>query len=430
MRSRLPILVLALLLVLAPSASAQGTLTEAAAALRETPVYVDPQAERALSSGEVADLRRAIARNEAGPAYIAVLPGSAAEEAGGDPVAALRELALSVGEPGTYAAVIGDSFRAGATGGVLPEGRAGELAGEASAAERDAGTAAVLGDFVRRLGAARAEVGGSADAPGNGGGGGFPVALLLLLAVPLGLFALSRRRRRRQEKADTALVKEAARDDLIALGDDIRALDLDVEMPGVDAEAKSHYGVAVERYEQAEQALDAVRRPQHIERVTSLLEEGRWAMTAAKARLSNQPVPERRAPCFFDPRHGPSVTDVEWAPPGGSPRPVPACAADAQAVADGVEPHMREVAVGGRSVPYWQAGPAFAPWAGGFFGAGLLPGLFVGSMLGGAVGGFGYPDAAYGGTEDPAGGGDFGDFGGGDFGGGFGGGDFGGGGDF
>ena len=139
-----------------------------------------------------------------------MLPGSAAEEAGGDPVAALRELALSVGEPGTYAA----------------------------------------------------EVGGSADAPGDGGGGGFPVVLLVLLAVPLGLFALSRRRRSRQEKADTALVKEAARDDLIALGDDIRALDLDVEMPGVDAEAKSHYGVTVERYEQAEQALDSVRRPQ------------------------------------------------------------------------------------------------------------------------------------------------------------------------
>ena len=421
MRSRLPLLVLALLLVLTPSASAQGTITEAAAALRDTPVYVDPEAERALSSGEVADLRRAIARNDAGPAYIAVLPGSAAEEAGGDPVAALRELALSVGEPGTYAAVIGESFRAGATGGVLHEGRAGE---------RDGGTGAVLGDFVRRRGDARAEVGGSADAPGDGGGGGFPVVLLLLLAVPLGLFALSRRRRRRQEKADTALVKEAARDDLIALVDDIRALDLDVEMPGVDAEVKAHYGVAVERYEQAGQALDSVRRPQDVEGVTSLLEEGRWAMTAAKARLSNQPVPERRAPCFFDPRHGPSVTDVEWAPPGGSPRPVPACAADAQAVADGVEPHMREVAVGGRSVPYWQAGPAFAPWAGGFFGAGLLPGLFVGSMLGGTFGGFGYPDAAYGGVEDPVGGGDFGDLGGGDFGGGFGGGDFGGGGDF
>ena len=97
----------------------------------------------------------------------------------------------------------------------------------------------------------------------------------------------------------------------------LAALTRMLAVPGVDAEAKAHYGVAVGRYEQAEQALDSVRRPQDIERVTSLLEEGRWAMTAAKARLSNQPVPERRAPCFFDPRHGPSVTDVEWAPCSG-----------------------------------------------------------------------------------------------------------------
>jgi hypothetical protein len=122
------------------------------------------------------------------------------------------------------------------------------------------------------------------------------------------------------------------------------------------------------------------------------------------------------------------VTDVEWAPPGGQPREVPACAADAVRVQDGVDPDMRQVAVNGQMVPYWQAGPAFAPWAGGFFGSGLLPGLFIGSLLGGGFGGFGYPGDAWAG--DAGGQGDFGggDFGGGDFGGGdFGGGDFGGG---
>ena len=50
-------------------------------------------------------------------------------------------------------------------------------------------------------------------------------------------------------------------------------------------------------------------------------------------------------------------------------------------------------------------------------------------MLGGAFGGFGYPDAVYGEGEDPAGG-DFGDFGGGDFGGGASAAGIGGGGDF
>jgi hypothetical protein len=159
--------------------------------------------------------------------------------------------------------------------------------------------------------------------------------------------------------------------------------------------------------------------------VTELLEEGRWAMEAAKAEMDGRPAPERRPPCFFDPRHGPSVTDVEWAPAGGSARPVPACAADAVRVKDGQDPDMRRVPVNGELVPYWQAGPAFLPWAGGFFGGGLLPGLLVGSMLGGGLGGFGFGDDAYAGDAGDAGDFDAGGFGGGDFGGGdFGGGDF------
>ncbi len=137
--------------------------------------------------------------------------------------------------------------------------------------------------------------------------------------------------------------------------------------------------------------------------------------------MEGRPAPERGSPCFFDPRHGPSVTDVDWAPPGGQTRTVPACAADAARVKDGFDPTMREVPVDGRMVPYWQAGPAYGPWAGGFFGGGLLPGLFIGSMLGGGFGGW---DG--GGEAGAAAGSDMGDFGsGGDFGGG----DFGGGGE-
>ena len=424
---RLVVALLSALLVLAGTAHAQDRLASAAERLRSDPVYVDPDAERVISEEQAERLRRAITREDAGPLYLAILPASAAREAGGDPDAALLELADAVNEPGTYAAIVGDSFRAGATEGVLPGGRAGELASQSFEAQRDRGGAAVLADFVRRVGDARAgEVAG-----GSGGeeGGGFPAGLLLLLvlAVPLALVSLSRRRsRRRQAEAEFAEVREVARDDVVALGDDIRSLDIDMEMTDVDPEAKEHYGLAVERYTQASEALDMARRPEDLQRVTELLEEGRWAMEAAKAELAGRPAPERRAPCFFDPRHGPSVTDVEWAPPGGEPRPVPACAADAVRIRDGEDPDARRVPVNGQLVPYWQAGPAFAPWAGGFFGTGLLPGLLVGSALGGAFGGFGVPAEA---SADDAG--DFGDFGGGggDFGGGFGG-DFGGGGDF
>ena len=428
MRTRLALFALIVALLAAAPARAQSTLTSAADELRQSPVYVDPDAERALSGSETARLRRLISSERAGPMYVVVLPASATDQAGGDPSAVLREIASDLREPGTYAGVIGDSFRAGALGVNVP---APELARQALEAHARDGTFAVLEDFVKRVGDARAGAGGSGGG-GSDGGGGFPLILLALIGVPLVLFGLARRRQRKREeevaRAELEEVTGVARDDLVALGDDIRALDLDVQMPDADARAKEHYNQAVERYTDAEQRLDAVRRPEDLEPVTSALEEGRWAMEAAKAELAGGDAPERRPPCFFDPRHGPSVADVEWAPPGGQPRAVPVCAADLQRIRDGIEPDYRQVPYGGQMVPYWAAGPAYMPWAGGFFGGGLLPGLFIGSLLGGGLfGGFG--GDAYAGDGGDFGGGDFGgadlgDFGGGDFG------DFGGGGDF
>jgi hypothetical protein len=425
MRFRYLLVCFACLLAAAP-AQAQSTLEGAAQALRDSSVYVDPDAERALSEREQARLRELIADSGAGPMYIAVLPAAARDQAGGDPTAVLREIARDLREPGVYAGVIGDSFRAGSLGADVP---AGQLASQSLDAKGSDGTYAVLTDFVRRVGDARA---GGGSSGGGRDGGGFPFVLLLLLGVPLAAFALSRRRQRQREAEQARVqleqVKDVAREDLVALGEDVRALDLDVQMPDADPEGKQHYNQAVDRYADAEQALDRVERPEDVERVTSALEEGRWAMSAAKAELAGGEAPERRPPCFFDPRHGPSVEDVEWAPQGGLPRPVPVCAADLQRINDGIDPEARRVPVGGQLVPYWQAGPAYMPWAGGFFGAGLLPGLFVGSMLGGGMGlmGGAMMGDAFAADGGDFGGGDFADFGGGgDFGGGdFGGGDF------
>lgn len=136
-------------------------------------------------------------------------------------------------------------------------------------------------------------------------------------------------RRREREFSE---VRDHARDDLVALGDDIRALDVDVQMPQVDQAAKDDYARALECYEQANQVFEGARHPQDLAGVTAALEEGRFTMVCAKARLEGREAPERRPPCFFDPRHGPSTRDVDWAPPSGAPRPVPACAADAQRI--------------------------------------------------------------------------------------------------
>ena len=226
-------------------------------------------------------------------------------------------------------------------------------------------------------------------APASGG-----VVLLGLLGAGAAVVFAGRRRRRKVEAAEFEEAKREARDDLVSLGEGIRALDLDVQMPDADPQARADYEQAVEAYTRADEAWEVARRPRDLEPVGAALEEGRWAMASAKARFAGQEPPERRPPCFFDPRHGPSSRDVDWSPPYGETRPVPACEADAQRVERGDDPQTREVEYAGHRVPYWQAGPAYAPYAGGYFGGfgGVLPGLLIGSVLGSAM----YPPVVYG----------------------------------
>jgi hypothetical protein len=412
-----------LLLLLLPAQARAGELIDRAVeGLRSDNVYVDPEADPTLSAAEADALRDRIVEQRAGPMYVVVAPAEIAGEAGGDPARALGRIGEAVDRGATYVIVAGRTIRA--LSGVLDRGEAGELAAEAI--DGNGGDlSAILLDFTDRVGEARTG-GGGGDGDGDGAGTGGLVLLGLLGAGGAALL-VGRRRRHARDAAEFEEAKRNARDDLVALGDDIRELDIDVQMPNVDPEAKADYDHAVARYTEAEDLWERARTPGDLAPVGSALEEGRWAMASAKARFSGETPPERRPPCFFDPRHGPSSRDVLWSPPYGEERPVPACEADAQRVERGDEPQAREVEWAGRRVPYWQAGPAYAPFAGGFFGGfggGLLPGILIGSLLGGAMS----PGIAYGGWDDGGGGDGGGDFGGGGFGGDFGGGDFGGGG--
>jgi hypothetical protein len=113
-------------------------------------------------------------------------------------------------------------------------------------------------------------------------------------------------------------------------------------------------------------------------------------MACVRARVDGDPLPTRRPPCFFDPRHGLSVADVPYAPPGGAQRDVPACALDAERVRAGAEPDIRQVMVGSQRVPYWQGGRAYQPYAAGYFGGfGPMNWMFMGMMFSGGFDGFG-----------------------------------------
>jgi hypothetical protein len=220
------------------------------------------------------------------------------------------------------------------------------------------------------------------------------VILLLLIGVFVAVAASSRNRRtaqgvtRRREQVDLEPVKKFAFEDITVLGEELQSLDLDLAGQPLDAGARADYQRALDAYEAAKTAGDAIHQPEDLKHVTEILEDGRYAIACVRARVAKEPLPTRRPPCFFDPRHGLSVADVPYTPPGGAQRDVPACALDAERVRAGAEPDIRKVMVGAQRVPYWQGGRAYQPYAVGYFGGfPMMDMMFMGMMFGG-LGGF------------------------------------------
>lgn len=220
------------------------------------------------------------------------------------------------------------------------------------------------------------------------------VVLLVVLGaiVAVALVAGSRSKQRALDRAAAELepVKRLAQEDVTALGTELQELDLDMAGRELDPGANADYQRALDSYEAAKTAADQLARPDDVRHVTEILEDGRYAMACVRARVDNRPLPQRRPPCFFDPRHGLSVADVPWTPPGGAQRDVPACALDVERVRAGAEPDIRKVMVGSRRVPYWQGGRAYQPYAMGYFGGfGPMEWMFMGMLFSGGFEGIG-----------------------------------------
>ena len=239
------------------------------------------------------------------------------------------------------------------------------------------------------------------------------VVLLIVVAVILGVVGLYRRNAIRQRDAaqqaalesQLSTSRRAADDDVTKFGEELQRLDVDVSGHPLDEAMQQDYQRALDAYEDAKSSLDAVRKPDEIRHVTEILEDGRYAVACVKARVGGRPLPQKRPPCFFNPAHGPSSQNVDWAPAGGAVRSVPACPADAERVLAGADPYIRTVQVGAQRVPYWEGGQAYAPWAQGYYGrwngSDMLSGMLIGSMLFGGGGGlFGGIGAGLGGIGE------------------------------
>ena len=214
------------------------------------------------------------------------------------------------------------------------------------------------------------------------------LGLLVVLAVIGVVVTVAGRRKQARElerrTSELEPVKKLAFEDITALGEQLQELDLDLAGHELDAGTNADYQRALDAYEAAKTAGDRITEPEHIKHVTEILEDGRYAIACVRARVAGEALPTRRPPCFFDPRHGLSVADVPYTPPGGAQRDVPACALDAERVRAGAEPDIRQVMVGSQRVPYWQGGRAYQPYAMGYFGAfGPMEWMFMGMLFSG-----------------------------------------------
>ncbi|NUQ95910.1 MAG: hypothetical protein HOY79_04875, partial [Streptomyces sp.] len=328
----LPGLLLALLLAAltvlsagSPPASAATSVSTIAEALRKSPVYVDPAASAQLSSADAHALAQRI-KDADKPLFVAVLP------AGYPTTDLFRNLRTATGITGLYAIRLGDRFDARADSSVLPRTAVQNLVGSV---QGDKAARTQLTDFTN---SAVTNMGGSAPSSwGSSSGGGVSYTALItagavLVAGGAGAYTLVRRSRRRraaEQQAALDRLRVVVDEDITAFGEELDRLDFHPAEAGADDAMRADYERALDAYEQAKSAMAEARKPEDVRAVTQALEDGRFSLALLAARREGRPLPERRPPCFFDPRHGPSVADAVWTPPGGAPREVPVCAADA-----------------------------------------------------------------------------------------------------
>ncbi|TDD67721.1 hypothetical protein E1262_17980 [Jiangella aurantiaca] len=324
----------------APAASEPapgGYPGDVAMAWASAPVYVD-ETQASIVSADDAERLADRVDGHSPAVYIAVVPATALSDMpGGDDDArgaAFLDAVHEAGGPdGVYVVVFGGTATYGAAYDVdAPVQEALETAIERHTRSQQV---AILDDTLTELGVS--------GAPEEFGGAGWVwplvIAVVVLALAAGGLFWWHRRRTRDggegpalyrpsfdvlDDEADSlAERRELAREDVTRFGEELDAADAGVTDPTVAADVQA----AMDAYAEAGAAVDGTPDDHVLRAVRATVEYGRWRLACAQARLAGRPLPARRADCFFDQRHGVSVTDWQYTPPGGRAREVPVCAA-------------------------------------------------------------------------------------------------------
>jgi uncharacterized membrane protein YgcG len=175
----------------------------------------------------------------------------------------------------------------------------------------------------------------------------------------------ARRARRRDEKDHLEVAVPVLNEEIIGLSQQVSALPTTSD----PQQAKLSKDV-LDTVEKARHRLDEAKRDEDTAAVATLLGSARYGLVCLDAVRAGKPIPEPTPPCFFDPRHGPSSSAVEWAPEGGSERQVQVCAACAARAAANQEPEIRMVTLRDRPRPYWTLGEELASYMDGYWSQG------------------------------------------------------------
>lgn len=395
--------------VMVATPASATTFDDVGASLRSDPLYVDPKSPIQLSSSQQSQVRQAI--SAAGtPMFMAVLPPEALQAAGGDPDAVLNRMRQSTGREGTYSVLIGTSNSQYGFQGRSTLGSVGDLASTAYYDNRGNPTGTMV-QFADDVGARAASgqlvpTGGTVSDPGTDWAG---LAFIGVLGVGgLGGVWYLRRKAKAAEAVNVAAVQKTLDEDITAFGEALDRMDTDLGDPRLGDEGRADLEAALDKYDEARKLTDNMSRSDEAAKITAALDEGRWRVARVDARLAGEPLPERRAPCFFDPRHGQSVEDVQYAPNGGATRDVPACAECAHAIKVGASPHVRMVeASNGKATPYWNSGREYAGYTQGYYRSNMdmFSTIFMATMIGNMMSG---PSGHGGGMMGGTGGGMFG----------------------
>lgn len=287
------------------AATAASTAREVAAALRSDPVFVDESQSGLLTVPQRGDLRLRIVDVDIGRIQIAVVAQESAERAGG--VGALAN-AIDQAMPGRRGSLLvtnGSAFHVVTSHAVVnPTAAAVRAAVESHNSE---GLDAQLLAAVD--GIAEVDPGADSDlnvpppaAPatprpddvGDDIGEGVRIGVLIVaaaIALPflIGAIALFMALRRSRSAARTRerLDEGDARGELVALGEELQALDIDVDMPNASPRGREEYERALNLYDRANRLL-LKDDPSEVElyEARRSIEEGRTRLAAARDALS------------------------------------------------------------------------------------------------------------------------------------------------